>query len=82
MEDHLDEAIHVLRSHAVGQSNHGDIHGLLASTSGHSTSVGSLNQAFPPASVLPIASRHSNLVSEGQDACMRVTGIMVALAVG
>ncbi|XP_054835123.1 transcription factor E2-alpha isoform X3 [Eublepharis macularius] len=62
MEDHLDEAIHVLRSHAVGQSNHGDIHGLLASASGHSTSVGSLNQAFPPASVLPIANRHSNLV--------------------
>ncbi|XP_015262487.1 PREDICTED: transcription factor E2-alpha isoform X2 [Gekko japonicus] len=65
MEDHLDEAIHVLRSHAVGQSNHGDIHGLLASTSGHSTSVGGLNQAFPPASVLPIASRHSNLVGGG-----------------
>nr|XP_056701298.1 transcription factor E2-alpha isoform X9 [Euleptes europaea] len=65
MEDHLDEAIHVLRSHAVGQSNHGDIHGLLASASGHSTSVGALNQAFPPASVLPIANRHSNLVGGG-----------------
>ncbi|XP_048352103.1 transcription factor E2-alpha isoform X7 [Sphaerodactylus townsendi] len=65
MEDHLDEAIHVLRSHAVGQSNHGDIHGLLASASGHSTSVGGLNQAFPPASVLPIANRHSSLVGGG-----------------
>lgn len=66
MEDHLDEAIHVLRNHAVGQSNHGDIHGLLASASGHSTSVGSLSHAFPPASVLPIASRHSNLVGESE----------------
>ncbi|KAJ6655152.1 hypothetical protein lerEdw1_005630, partial [Lerista edwardsae] len=63
MEDHLDEAIHVLRSHAVGQGNHRDIHDLLASASGHSTSVGSLSQSFPPASVLPIANRHSNLVT-------------------
>ncbi|XP_066491051.1 transcription factor E2-alpha isoform X14 [Tiliqua scincoides] len=62
MEDHLDEAIHVLRSHAVGQGNHRDIHDLLASASGHSTSVGGLSQSFPPASVLPIANRHSNLV--------------------
>lgn len=62
MEDHLDEAIHVLRSHAVGQGNHRDIHDLLASASGHSTSVGGLSQPFPPASVLPIANRHSNLV--------------------
>lgn len=62
MEDHLDEAIHVLRSHAVGQTNHRDIHDLLASASAHSTSVGSLSQSFSPASVLPIASRHTNLV--------------------
>ncbi|KAM6466830.1 transcription factor E2-alpha isoform 10-T12 [Liasis olivaceus] len=65
MEDHLDEAIHVLRSHAVGQSNHRDIHDLLASASAHSTSVGSLSQSFSPASVLPIASRHANLVGGG-----------------
>uniref|UniRef100_A0A6J0SNQ9 Transcription factor E2-alpha n=1 Tax=Pogona vitticeps TaxID=103695 RepID=A0A6J0SNQ9_9SAUR len=62
MEDHLDEAIHVLRSHAVGQGNHREIHDLLASASAHSTSVGSLSQSFPPASVLPITNRHSNLV--------------------
>ncbi|XP_026536891.1 transcription factor E2-alpha [Notechis scutatus] len=65
MEDHLDEAIHVLRSHAVGQTNHRDIHDLLASASAHSTSVGSLSQSFSPASVLPIASRHTNLVGGG-----------------
>ncbi|XP_042335842.1 transcription factor E2-alpha isoform X4 [Sceloporus undulatus] len=65
MEDHLDEAIHVLRSHAVGQSNNREIHDLLASASAHSTSVGSLSQSFPPASVLPITSRHSNLVGGG-----------------
>ncbi|KAL7992921.1 hypothetical protein Chor_017177 [Crotalus horridus] len=64
MEDHLDEAIHVLRSHAVGQTNHRDIHDLLASASAHSTSVGSLSQSFSPASVLPIASRHTNLMLE------------------
>ncbi|XP_061457003.1 transcription factor E2-alpha isoform X8 [Rhineura floridana] len=65
MEDHLDEAIHVLRNHAVGQSNHRDIHDLLASASVHNTSVGGLSQSFPPASVLPIANRHSNLVAGG-----------------
>ncbi|XP_070799921.1 transcription factor E2-alpha isoform X1 [Pituophis catenifer annectens] len=65
MEDHLDEAIHVLRSHAVGQTNHRDIHDLLASASAHSTSVGSLSQSFSPASVLPITSRHTNLVGGG-----------------
>ncbi|XP_032095055.1 transcription factor E2-alpha isoform X5 [Thamnophis elegans] len=65
MEDHLDEAIHVLRSHAVGQTNHREIHDLLASASAHGTSVGSLSQSFSPASVLPIASRHTNLVGGG-----------------
>ncbi|XP_053151931.1 transcription factor E2-alpha isoform X5 [Hemicordylus capensis] len=68
MEDHLDEAILVLRNHAVGQSNHRDIHDLLASASGHGTSVGGLSQSFPPASVLPIANRHSNLVGAGAHA--------------
>ncbi|XP_062816150.1 transcription factor E2-alpha isoform X2 [Anolis carolinensis] len=65
MEDHLDEAIHVLRSHAVGQGNNREIHDLLASASAHSTSVGSLGQSFPSASVLPLAGRHSNLVGGG-----------------
>uniref|UniRef100_A0A8D0DKN5 Transcription factor E2-alpha n=1 Tax=Salvator merianae TaxID=96440 RepID=A0A8D0DKN5_SALMN len=65
MEDHLDEAIHVLRNHAVGQSNHRDLHDLLATSSAHGTSVAGLSQPFPSASVLPIANRHSNLVAGG-----------------
>lgn len=69
MEDRLDEAIHVLRNHAVGQtsampSNHGDMHGLLGSAPPHSAAVGSLGQAFP-ASVMALGSRHPSLVSEG-----------------
>ncbi|NXS52328.1 TFE2 factor, partial [Brachypteracias leptosomus] len=69
MEDRLDEAIHVLRNHAVGQtatmpSNHGDVHGLLGSAPGHSASVGSLGQAFP-ASVMALGNRHPSLVGGG-----------------
>lgn len=62
MEDHLDEAIHVLRSHAVGQT--GDMHGILGGTPGHSGSVGTLSQAFS-SSVMPLVGRHSSLVSKG-----------------
>ncbi|XP_064325514.1 transcription factor E2-alpha isoform X4 [Phalacrocorax carbo] len=69
MEDRLDEAIHVLRNHAVGQtaampSNHGDMHGLLGSVSAHSVTVGSLGQAFP-ASVMSLGNRHPSLVGGG-----------------
>ncbi|NXV78085.1 TFE2 factor, partial [Atlantisia rogersi] len=69
MEDRLDEAIHVLRNHAVGQtaampSNHGDMHGLLGSAPTHSATVGSLGQAFP-ASVMSLGSRHPSLVGGG-----------------
>ncbi|KFP87194.1 Transcription factor E2-alpha, partial [Acanthisitta chloris] len=69
MEDRLDEAIHVLRNHAVGQtaampSNHGDMHGLLGSAPPHSAAVGSLGQAFP-ASVMALGNRHPSLVSVG-----------------
>ncbi|XP_029819765.1 transcription factor E2-alpha [Manacus vitellinus] len=65
MEDRLDEAIHVLRNHAVGQtaampSNHGDMHGLLGSAPPHSAAVGSLGQAFP-ASVMALGNRHPSL---------------------
>ncbi|OXB68883.1 UNVERIFIED_CONTAM: hypothetical protein H355_011449, partial [Colinus virginianus] len=67
MEDRLDEAIHVLRNHAVGQtaampSSHGDMHGLLGSAPAHSATVGSLGQAFP-ASVMALGGRHPSLVS-------------------
>ncbi|XP_066192203.1 transcription factor E2-alpha isoform X3 [Sylvia atricapilla] len=69
MEDRLDEAIHVLRNHAVGQtsamaSNHGDMHGLLGSAPPHSATVGSLGQAFP-ASVMALGNRHPSLVGGG-----------------
>ncbi|NWV22793.1 TFE2 factor, partial [Origma solitaria] len=65
----LDEAIHVLRNHAVGQtsampSNHGDMHGLLGSAPPHSAAVGSLGQAFP-ASVMALGNRHPSLVGGG-----------------
>ncbi|KAM4657995.1 transcription factor E2-alpha isoform 11-T15 [Amazona ochrocephala] len=69
MEDRLDEAIHVLRNHAVGQttampSSHGDMHGLLGSAPAHSATVGSLGQAFP-AAVMSLGSRHPSLVGGG-----------------
>ncbi|XP_074894313.1 transcription factor E2-alpha isoform X23 [Buteo buteo] len=69
MEDRLDEAIHVLRNHAVGQtaampSNHGDMHGLLGTAPAHSATVGSLGQAFP-ASVMSLGNRHPSLVGGG-----------------
>ncbi|XP_045687010.1 transcription factor E2-alpha isoform X10 [Phyllostomus hastatus] len=52
MEDHLDEAIHVLRSHAVGTS--GDMHGLLPSH-------GTLASGFA-SPVMPLGGRHTSLV--------------------
>ncbi|XP_014651480.1 PREDICTED: transcription factor E2-alpha isoform X2 [Ceratotherium simum simum] len=52
MEDHLDEAIHVLRSHAVGTA--GDVHGLLP---GH----GALASGFA-GPVMPLGRRHGGLV--------------------
>ncbi|XP_062452298.1 transcription factor E2-alpha isoform X14 [Rhea pennata] len=69
MEDRLDEAIHVLRNHAVGQtatmpSNHGDMHGLLGSAPAHSAAVGGLGQAFPT-SVMSLGNRHPSLVGGG-----------------
>ncbi|KAM9244286.1 transcription factor E2-alpha isoform 2-T5 [Dugong dugon] len=55
LEDHLDEAIHVLRSHAVGTA--GDIHGLLP---GH----GPLASGFA-GPVMPLGGRHASLVGGG-----------------
>ncbi|XP_062966658.1 transcription factor E2-alpha isoform X2 [Cynocephalus volans] len=54
MEDHLDEAIHVLRSHAVGSA--GDMHGLLSSH-------GALVSGFT--GPLPLSGRHTGLVGGG-----------------
>lgn len=56
MEDHLDEAIHVLRSHAVGTA--GDVHSLLPSH-------GALASSF--ASPMPVGGRHTGLVSVGAE---------------
>ncbi|XP_025148512.1 transcription factor E2-alpha isoform X5 [Bubalus kerabau] len=55
VEDHLDEAIHVLRSHAVGTA--GDVHGLLP---GH----GALTSGFT-GPVMPLGGRHAGLVGSG-----------------
>ncbi|XP_054458532.1 transcription factor 3b isoform X3 [Anoplopoma fimbria] len=57
LEDRLEEAIHVLRSHAVGQGLEGapDIHSLLSSV--HNGGLGGLSPAFPNAS-LALSNRH------------------------
>lgn len=63
MEDRLEEAIHVLRSHAVGpglEGAHSDMHNLLAAV--HNGGLGALSPAFPNAS-LALSNRHSAMVS-------------------
>ncbi|KAM8889317.1 transcription factor 3b isoform 7-T7 [Synchiropus picturatus] len=60
IEDRLEEAIHVLRSHAVGQAPgldgaHPDMHSLLSSV--HNGGLGGLSPAFPNAS-LALSNRH------------------------
>ncbi|XP_041863075.1 transcription factor 3b isoform X3 [Melanotaenia boesemani] len=60
MEDRLEEAIHVLRNHAVGQSPalegaHSDMHNLLSSV--HNGSLGGLSPGFPNTS-LALSNRH------------------------
>lgn len=66
MEDRLEEAIHVLRSHAVGQGPglegaHSDMHSLLSSV--HNGGLGGLSPAFPNAS-LALSNRHPAMVSQ------------------
>lgn len=63
MEDRLEEAIHVLRNHAVGQGPglegaHSDMHNLLAAV--HNGGLGGLSPAFPNAS-LALSNRHPAL---------------------
>ncbi|XP_061833886.1 transcription factor 3b isoform X1 [Nerophis lumbriciformis] len=60
MEDRLEEAIHVLRNHAVGQGPgldgaHSDMHSLLSAV--HNGGLGGLSPAFPNAS-LALSNRH------------------------
>lgn len=66
IEDRLEEAIHVLRSHAVGQGPglegaHSDMHSLLSSV--HNGGLGGLSPAFPSAS-LALSNRHPAMVSQ------------------
>ena len=72
MEDRLEEAIHVLWSHAVGQppgleGAHPDMHNLLSSV--HNGGLGGLSPAFPNAS-LALSNRHPTMVSYGQYICV------------
>ncbi|XP_031719936.1 transcription factor 3b isoform X4 [Anarrhichthys ocellatus] len=63
MEDRLEEAIHVLRSHAVGQGLEGapDMHSLLSAVhNGGLGGLGALSPAFPNAS-LALSNRHPAL---------------------
>ncbi|XP_033936591.1 transcription factor 3b isoform X7 [Pseudochaenichthys georgianus] len=66
LEDRLEEAIHVLRSHAVGQGLEGapDIHSLLSSV--HNGALGGLSAAFPNAS-LALSNRHPAMQGGKQD---------------
>lgn len=77
MEDRLEEAIHVLRSHAVGQGPgldgaHPDMHSLLSSV--HNGGLGGLSPAFPNAS-LALSNRHPAMVSHlpCSHCCMHVS---------
>uniref|UniRef100_A0A3P9IIV5 Transcription factor E2-alpha n=1 Tax=Oryzias latipes TaxID=8090 RepID=A0A3P9IIV5_ORYLA len=75
MEDRLEEAIHVLRSHAVGQSpaldsTHSDMHGLLPPV--HNGGLGGLSPAFPNAS-LALSNRHPAMVSPRPLSCCSVS---------
>ncbi|KTG06924.1 hypothetical protein cypCar_00001391 [Cyprinus carpio] len=76
MEDRLEEAIHVLRSHAVGQAPgipgaHADVHGLLGAVSTSSGSMGGLPQAYSNPG-LPLTNRHPAMAGSHQDdhACL------------
>ncbi|XP_061681016.1 transcription factor 3b isoform X2 [Syngnathoides biaculeatus] len=71
MEDRLEEAIHVLRNHAVGQGPgldgaHPDMHSLL-SAAVHNGGLGSLSPAFPNAS-LALSNRHPVMGGKHEEA--------------
>uniref|UniRef100_A0A673WL95 Transcription factor E2-alpha n=1 Tax=Salmo trutta TaxID=8032 RepID=A0A673WL95_SALTR len=73
MEDRLEEAIHVLRSHAVqgppglGGGAHSDMHSLLSAVSSvHNGGLGGLSQAFSNAG-LALSNRHPTMVNTPSD---------------
>ncbi|XDV22364.1 hypothetical protein PO909_027271 [Leuciscus waleckii] len=76
MEDRLEEAIHVLRSHAVGQAPgipgaHADMHSLLGAVSTSSGSMGGLSQTYSNPG-LPLSNRHPAMAGSHHDdhACL------------
>ncbi|KTF92517.1 hypothetical protein cypCar_00005420 [Cyprinus carpio] len=76
MEDRLEEAIHVLRSHAVGQAPgipgaHAEMHGLLGAVSTSSGSMGVLPQTYSNPG-LPLSNRHPTMAGSHHDdhACL------------
>ncbi|ROL40811.1 Transcription factor E2-alpha [Anabarilius grahami] len=76
MEERLEEAIDVLRSHAVGQppgipGPHADMHGLLGAVSTSSGSMGGLPQAYSNPG-LPLTNRHPAMAGSHHDdhACL------------
>ncbi|XP_075400602.1 transcription factor E2-alpha isoform X2 [Tenrec ecaudatus] len=68
LEDHLDEAIHVLRSHAVGTAS--DVHGMLPGP-------GTMAPGFP-GPVMPLGGRHASLVggSHSEDSLAGSAGLL------
>lgn len=63
--ERLDDAIHVLRSHAVGPSpgmsgGHGDMHNLIGAAHTHNGAMGALSSGYGPG--LLAANRHSLMV--------------------
>ncbi|XP_024253585.1 transcription factor E2-alpha isoform X8 [Oncorhynchus tshawytscha] len=73
MEDRLEEAIHVLRSHAVqgppglGGGAHSDMHSLLSAVSSvHNGGLGGLSQAFSNAG-LALSNRHPTMGGNHQE---------------
>ncbi|XP_068562102.1 transcription factor 4 isoform X5 [Cebidichthys violaceus] len=68
--ERLDDAIHVLRSHAVGpstamSSGHGDMHNLIGATHTHNGAMGALSSGY--GSGLLSANRHSLMVGSHRE---------------
>ncbi|XP_043838691.1 LOW QUALITY PROTEIN: transcription factor 12 [Dromiciops gliroides] len=74
--DRLDDAIHVLRNHAVGPSTslpagHGDIHSLLGPS--HNSSLGSLNSNYGGSSLVT-SSRSASMVGTHREDSVNLNG--------
>ncbi|KAM9063555.1 transcription factor 12 isoform X2 [Monodelphis domestica] len=74
--DRLDDAIHVLRNHAVGPSTslpagHGDIHSLLGPS--HNASLGSLNSNYGGSSLVT-SSRSASMVGTHREDSVNLNG--------